>query len=165
MQLKTALAGVLRALRLHRRLRYENLSDASAKSKISALERGETSITLEKFESLAESLQIDPVALMVLCMSARHGVPGSSLLDSAKKHIREFEAEGGLEVLAEQFVGKELVQRGRGKPTDPDKLEAVHELRDKGMTQAEIARELGFSATVVNRMWKRLLDQDSQNGK
>jgi transcriptional regulator with XRE-family HTH domain len=161
MQLKTALAGVLRALRLHRRLRYESLSDASGRSKISALERGETSITLEKFESLAESLQIDPVALMVLCMSARHDVPYSTLIDSAKKHLREFEAGGGVEVLAEQFVGKELVQRGRGKPTDPDKLEAVRDLKAKGMIQAQIARELGISPAVVNRFWKRLLDENA----
>ncbi|WP_422394283.1 helix-turn-helix domain-containing protein [Pseudomonas poae] len=69
MQLRIALAGAIRALRLQRQLRHEDLSDASAKSKLSALERGETSITLEKFESLAEGLRIDPLALLALCMS------------------------------------------------------------------------------------------------
>ncbi|WP_062382960.1 transcriptional regulator [Pseudomonas abietaniphila] len=162
MQLKTALAGVLRALRLHRRLRYESLSDASGRSKISALERGETSITLEKFESLAEALQIDPVALMALCMSARHDIPYSSLIDSARRNLHQLEAEGGLELLAEQFVSNDLVQRGRGKPTDPDKLEAVRDKRAQGMSQAEIARALGFSPTVVNRLWKRLQEEEKE---
>lgn len=162
MQLKTALAGVLRALRLHRRLRYESLSDASGRSKISALERGETSITLEKFESLAEGLQIDPVALMALCMSARHNIPYSSLIDSASSNLHQLEAEGGLELLVEQFAGNDLVQRGRGKPTDPDKLEAVRDKRAQGMSQAEIARALGFSPTVVNRLWKRLQEEEKE---
>lgn len=156
MHLTTALAGVLRAIRLQRGLRYESLSDASAKSKISALERGETSITLEKFESLAGALQIDPLALMALCMSTRHGVPYSSLIETAHDQLQDFAVNGGLEVLAEQYVGKELVQRGRGKPTNPDKLGAVRELKARGMTQAQIARELGYSPTVVNRLWKRL---------
>ena len=88
MQLRIALAGTLRALRLNRRFRYEQLSDASVKSKISALERGEAGITLEKFESLAEALEIDPLALFALCMSARRGTPYPSLLESARENLR-----------------------------------------------------------------------------
>lgn len=160
MHLKTALAGALRALRLNRRLRYEKLSDASARSKISALERGETSITLEKFESLAVALEIDPLALMALCMSARLGTPYPSLLEKAHEQLRAFELDGGIDLLAEQFADGALIQRTRGKPQKTENLDAVRKLKAEGMTQAQIAKELGFSPSVVNRHWKRILGQE-----
>jgi transcriptional regulator with XRE-family HTH domain len=161
MQLKIALAGALRALRLSRRLRYEQLSDASAKSKVSALERGETSITLEKFESLAQALEIDPLALLALCMSARLDTPYSSLLENAREQLRAFEAEGGMELLAEQFADDVLVQRSRGKPVNTDDLNAVRKLKAAGLTQARIAGALGLSPTTVNRHWKRIIEESS----
>ena len=160
MHLKTALAGALRALRLNRRLRYEKLSDASARSKISALERGETSITLEKFESLAVALEIEPLALMALCMSARLGMPYPSLLEKAHEQLRAFELDGGIDLLAEQFADGALIRRTRGKPQKTENLNAVRKLKAEGMTQAQIAKELGFSPSVVNRHWKRILGQE-----
>lgn len=161
MHLKIALAGTLRALRLNRRVRYEQLSDASAKSKISALERGETSITLEKFESLAVALDIDPLALMALCMSARLDTPYPTLIEQARAQLKAFEAEGGLELLADQFAEGELVQRTRGKPVNTDNLNAVRKLKAEGMTQAQIVQELGISPTIVNRHWKRIVDEEA----
>lgn len=159
MQLKIALAGALRALRLNRRFRYEQLSDASARSKISALERGETSITLEKFESLAAALEIDPLALLALCMSARLDTPYTSLIQNAHKQLRAFEADGGLELFADQFADGALVLRTRGKPADTETLEAVRTLKAAGMMQARIAEQLGLSPTTVNRHWKRIVDE------
>ncbi len=159
MQLRIALAGALRALRLKRRLRYEQLSDASVKSKISALERGEAGITLEKFESLAEALDIDPLALFALCMSARRDTPYPVLLESAHENLRAFEADGGMEVLAEQFVDGGLVKRSRGKPTNSDELDAVRKLKTSGMTQAQISKELALSPSTVSDYWKRILTE------
>lgn len=161
MHLKIALAGTLRALRLNRRIRYEQLSDASPKSKISALERGEISITLEKFEKFAEALDIDPVALMALCMSARLGTPYPTLLEHASLQLKAFEAEGGLKLLADQFADGALVQRTRGKPVNTDNLDAVRKLKAEGMTQAQISQELGLSATIVHRHWKRIVGEES----
>ncbi|QRI87869.1 helix-turn-helix domain-containing protein [Pseudomonas putida] len=163
MQLRIALAGTLRALRLNRRFRYEQLSDASVKSKISALERGEAGITLEKFESLAEALEIDPLALFALCMSARRGTPYPSLLESARENLRAFEAEGGMEVLADQFADGALVKRSRGKPTNTGDLDAVRKLKAKGMTQAQISKELGLSPSTVSDHWKRILLENPED--
>lgn len=163
MHLKIALAGALRALRLNRRFRYENLSDASGRSKISALERGETSITLDKFESLATALDIEPLALMALCMSARLGTPYSGLIEKAHEQLQAFEADGGIQLLGEQFFEGALIQRTRGKPQKTEDVEAVRKLKAAGMTQAQIAKELGFSPSVVNRHWKRIKDEDSQS--
>ncbi|WP_411959035.1 helix-turn-helix domain-containing protein [Pseudomonas sp. s4] len=160
MQLRIAIAGAIRALRLKRGLRYEHLYEASAKSKISALERGETSITLEKFEALSEALKIDSLALLALSMSAQQGIPYSSLINNAYEQLRAFEAEGGIELLAEQFANEELVQRPRGKPANTENLNAVRRLKEAGLSQARIADELGLSPTIVNRHWKRIASED-----
>ncbi|MNR25172.1 hypothetical protein D3C85_1423050 [compost metagenome] len=67
-----------------------------------------------------------------------------------------------MKLLAEQFADGALVQRTRGKPQKTENLNAVRKLKSTGMTQAQIAQELGFSPTAVNRYWKRILDQDSE---
>ena len=161
MQLRIALAGAIRALRLQRQLRHEDLSDASAKSKLSALERGETSITLEKFESLAEGLRIDPLALLALCLSKRLNTPYPALMETALKQLRAFEKEGGLRVLAEQLPDGEVAHRKPGKPQNRKGESVVRELKVAGMNQSQIARETGLALSTVHRYWKRIKATDS----
>lgn len=156
MQLRIALAGAIRALRLQRQLRHEDLSDASAKSKLSALERGETSITLEKFESLAEGLRIDPLALLALCMSKKLNTPYTALMETALKQLRAFEKEGGLGILAEQLPDGEVAHRNPGKPQNRQSESVVRELKAAGMNQSQIARETGLALSTVHRYWKRI---------
>lgn len=161
MQLRIALAGAIRALRLQRQLRHEDLSDASAKSKLSALERGETSITLEKFESLAEGLRIDPLALLALCMSKKLNTPYTALMETALKQLRAFEKEGGLEIVAEQLPDGEVAHRNPGKPQNRQSESVVRELKAAGMNQSQIARETGLALSTVHRYWKRINATDS----
>ncbi|MGM3216463.1 helix-turn-helix domain-containing protein [Pseudomonas sp. PhalM4] len=156
MQLKIALAGALRALRLQRKLRHEDLSDASVKSKLSALERGETSITLEKFESLAEALDIEPVALLAMCLSRRHGIPYPTLMETSMRQLQAFEDDGGMEVYDQQFDGDEVAYRKPGKPQNKRNEEVVRTLKAAGMNQSQISRETGLSLSTVHRYWKRL---------
>lgn len=82
-------------------------------------------------------------------------------MKNAQEQLRAFEAGGGMELLAEQFADGALVQRTRGKPQNPASLDAVRRLRATGMTQAQIAQELGLSPSLVNRHWKRILSEDS----
>lgn len=161
MQLRVALAGAIRALRLQRHLRHEDLSDASVKSKLSALERGETSITLDKFESLADALRIDPIALLALCLATRRNVPYPVLMDTALKQIQAFEKDGGLETLAEQIADGEVAYRKPGKPRNEESESVVRELKVSGMNQSQIARETGLALSTVHRYWKRIKEDDS----
>ncbi|PIB47419.1 Cro/Cl family transcriptional regulator [Pseudomonas sp. 2822-15] len=156
MQLRIALAGAIRALRLQRQLRHEDLSDTSAKSKLSALERGETSITLEKFESLAEGLRIDPLALLALCLAKRLNTPYPVLMETALKQLRAFEKEGGLGILADQLSDGDVAHRKPGKPQNRENESAVRELKAAGMNQSQIARETGLALSTVHRYWKRI---------
>ena len=100
---------------------------------------------------------------MALCMSARLDTPYQKLIEDTYEQLRLFEADGGMGLLSEQFSAGALVQRTRGKPVNNENLDAVQRLKSAGMTQAQIARELGLSATIVNRYWKRTLDQSSEN--
>ncbi|MFK3825929.1 helix-turn-helix domain-containing protein [Pseudomonas yamanorum] len=156
MQLRIALAGAIRALRKQRQLRHEDLSDASVKSKLSALERGETSITLEKFESLSEGLRISPLALLALCMSQQQNIPYPILMDAALNQLRAFEKEGGLGVLAEQLADGEIAHRKPGKPQNTGSESVVRTLKTAGMNQSQIARETGLALSTVHRYWKRI---------
>ncbi|PMX17789.1 MULTISPECIES: helix-turn-helix domain-containing protein [unclassified Pseudomonas] len=156
MQLRIALAGAIRALRMQRQLRHEDLSDASVKSKLSALERGETSITLEKFDSLAEALRIEPLALLAICMSTKLNTPYPVLLDAASKQLQAFEKQGGLEILAEQLAGGEVAYRKPGKPLNRNNEGVVRKLKAAGMNQSQIARETGLALSTVHRYWKRI---------
>ena len=165
MQLRIALAGAIRALRKQRQLRHEDLSDASVKSKLSALERGETSITLEKFESLSEGLRISPLALLALCMSQQLDTPYPLLIEAALKQLRVFEKEGGLGILAEQLTDGGVAHRKPGKPQNVGSESVVRELKIAGMNQSQIARETGLALSTVHRYWKRINAGNSDAGE
>lgn len=164
MQLKIALAGAIRALRQQRQLRHEDLSEASVKSKLSALERGETSITLEKFESLAEALEIEPLALFAMCLSVRRDVPYPSLIESATEQLRAFDQDGGMELLAQQFADGAVAYRKPGKPQNKGNEEKIRKLKLQGLGVTQISRETGLALSTVHRYWKRIEAEGDAEG-
>lgn len=68
-----------------------------------------------------------------------------------------------MEVLADQFADGALVKRSRGKPTNTGDLDAVRKLKAKGMTQAQISKELGLSPSTVSDHWKRILVENPED--
>lgn len=164
MHLKIAFAGALRALRLHRKLRHEDLSDASVKSKLSALERGETSITLEKFETLAHALKIEPVALLAICMSKRSGSAYPAIMEASLQQLQTLESEGALLLYDQQFCEDGVTDRKPGKPQNKGNEGLVRELKDAGMNQYQIAKKTGLSLSTIHRYWKRINDANNLGG-
>lgn len=156
MDLKTAFAGVLRALRLVRGARYADLSDATHRRKIAELENAQTSITLEQFDALAESLGLDAIALMALCVSEREGVvPQERILDSIAK-LTDFEAAGGMKLIREQFDATgSLVKRSRGRPLNTENEKAVLALKAEGASPQQAATRLELALTSVLEYWRK----------
>jgi len=72
----------------------------------------------------------------------------------ARDHLDAFQAEGGLELLRSHLVGKELLQRTRGKPRNMKNAEAVRELQTAGLSQAEVVAKLGLAKSTVHRYWR-----------
>lgn len=156
MDLRTAFAGVLRALRLVRGARYADVSDATHRRKVSALENAQTSITVEQFDELAQSLGLDPIAMLTLCIAQRQGEQPLTVIGRALTDVAAFEAEGGMKVLSEQFdADGNLIKRGRGKPLNADNERAVLALKAEGVTQQQAAAQLGLALTSVREYWRK----------
>lgn len=153
MSLKNSVAGVLRAIRAERGLKYGDLADVSAKNLTSNLERGLTNITIDKMAALACALDFEPVAFLTLCVAVQEGVSPESVLARAATQLENFEASGGHDLLGAQFMAGELVGRPRGKPVKQENAAAVRRLRDAGKTKTEVIRELGLAKSTVYRYW------------
>jgi transcriptional regulator with XRE-family HTH domain len=154
MSLKKEVAGAIRAIRTTRGLDYGDLAEVSVKANIGKLEQGNSSITLDKLIELSEALQFDSVALLAICMAVHKDEPYTLTLSRARDQLDAFQAEGGVELLRSQLIGKELLQRPRGKPRNMKNAEAVRELQAAGLSQAEVAEKLGLAKSTVHRYWQ-----------
>lgn len=156
MDLRTAFAGVLRALRLVRGARYADLSDATHRRKVAELENAQTSITLEQFDALAESLGLDAIALMALCVAQRDGIAAREQIQVSIGKLADFEAAGGMELIQEQFdAAGSLVKRSRGRPLNAENEKAVLGLKAEGLSPQQAATRLGLALTSVMEYWRK----------
>ncbi len=156
MDLRTAFGGVLRALRLVRGARYADLSDATHRRKVAELENAQTSITLEQFDALAESLGLDAISLMALCVAQREGVVARVRIGVSMAKLADFEAAGGMELIQEQFDDTgALVKRSRGRPLNTDNEKAVLALKAEGLSPQQAATRLGLALTSVMEYWRK----------
>ncbi len=88
MEIKNAFAKALKQIRLNKGLTQEDFSNVSSRTYISALERAIKSPTLDKIESLANVLKIEPLTLLTLTyMIKRNDVEADDLLQIINKEI------------------------------------------------------------------------------
>lgn len=156
MLLKDALAGTLRAIRAQRGLDYGDLAEASTKTYIGFLEQAKSNVTVEKLHELASALDIDVVVVIALAVSLEKNETPFATLERVLVQMRSFEAEGGLELLSEQFVDGALAKRPSGKPKQTKNVAAVCKLKAAGHTRAEVSRMLGLPPSTVARYWKEI---------
>lgn len=76
MELKEAFGATLRQARLQKGLTQEHFALVSSRTNVSLLERGGTSPTLEKLESLCSVLGVHPVTLVAACYMRKECSPG-----------------------------------------------------------------------------------------
>jgi transcriptional regulator with XRE-family HTH domain len=154
MSLKKEIGAAIRSVRTVRGADYGDLAEVSVKANINKLEQGVSSITLEKLVELSKALKFDSVALLAMCVAMQNEEHYSLSLKRAADQLDEFQAEGGMELFSSQLIGRELVQRPRGKPKKTKNEEAVRELRAAGFSQAEVVEKLGLSKSTVHRYWQ-----------
>ncbi|WP_448110853.1 helix-turn-helix domain-containing protein [Pseudomonas lini] len=154
MSLKKEIAATIRVVRSVRGLAYEDLAPVTARTNISALERGKINITVDKLIELSTPLKLDPVALLAISISMSNGESPEAALERARVELESFRAEGGLDLLAKQIVGKTLVQRSRGKPEGSKNAQAIKELKAAGFTRKDVMEKLGLSRSTVYGHWK-----------
>ncbi|MBV6824519.1 helix-turn-helix domain-containing protein [Pseudomonas sp. PD9R] len=154
MSLKKEIAATIRVVRSVRGLAYEDLASVTARTNVSALERGKINITVDKLIELAAPLKLDPVTLLAISISLSNGESPEAALERARGELESFRSEGGLDLLATQIVDDTLVQRSRGKPEGSKNAQAIQELKAAGFSRKDVMEKLGLSRSTVYGHWK-----------
>lgn len=152
---KPAFAAVLRALRLTRGLSQGALADALSAPRLSALESGKSTPSLDRLEALSDLLNISPTAVLALTQAIQSNEPASAILERARLDLIAFEQEGGMDHLSAQLDQGSLVKRSAGKHFDDARHRRVLQCKADGLTQKETATRLGLSTSTVHDLWKR----------
>ncbi|MEE5100131.1 helix-turn-helix domain-containing protein [Pseudomonas alliivorans] len=152
--MQNEIAAVVRALRDLQGSAQEELAEISSQANVSRLEQGKTQVSLVKLSKIALTLDFDLVALVALCQALQDGSSPIDVMTKASKDLESFIALGGLQGLKKHWdAGEGLIKRTRGKPSSPDRIRAVLELKASGMSKAEVSRALGLPEATVRRYW------------
>ena len=155
MSLKLALAAVLRTLRRQGRHSQESLNYGSSRTYMFRLEKGASTVTLDKLESICAGLGISPLTFLALTLSANSGDSTQMLLQKVQTELDEFEHFGGSELLRAEVAAGAAIERRPGKPVDPEKLQRVLQCKAEGMTQKLTSETLGIPKQTVHDLWRR----------
>lgn len=153
MSLKKEIAATIRVIRSVRGLAYEDLASVTARTNISALERGKINITVDKLIELSTPLKLDPVTLLAISISLSNGETPEAALERARVELDRFRSAGGLDLLATQIVDDTLVQRSRGKPEGSKNAQAIRELKEAGFSRKDVMEKLSLSRSTVYGHW------------
>lgn len=150
MSVRTAFAVALKLLRTKRGLTQDDLSKKVDQSHVSRIENEKTSPSLEAIFELARVLELSPVALLALVCGAQGSQSAGDVLKNAEKDLQDIE-------LLKASIPLKIEDAPHPRVTAAAKMrEEVQALKEKGFSQAEIARELGMAKTTVQRHWHRL---------
>ena len=155
LNVKEELAITLRTIRKLKGLGYEALAGTISQSNLSLLEQGKIQATLPTLVKVAETLGINLLTLMALCLAIRDKESPESELKKAQKELLCFIESGGLNIMEDQMQDGALKKRGRGTRANAQSVSAVINLRKQGKTHAEAARELGLPTSTVQRYWQK----------
>ncbi|PRA33708.1 helix-turn-helix domain-containing protein [Pseudomonas poae] len=153
MQLKDALAAVLRGARAHQGLDYEDLAGATHRTYVGKLEQARANATLEKLDEIADYLGLDLLTMVTLAIAAQGEELPSEALQRTALRVREFEMSGGWQLVEEQFNDGKLIKRSQGKPKQPLNAEYIRALKAQGLDRKTIAETLGIARTTVQKYW------------
>jgi transcriptional regulator with XRE-family HTH domain len=149
MSLRHSYAAVLRLLRTQKGLLQANLAGSLTQANISSLELAKNSATVDMSVQIAAALKVEPVTLLALAVASHE-----------KRTVREVLLASLAEV---ETLGLADVQL----PTEPQPLTtavvkearkkwlAVQDLKARGFSQSQAAKELGIPGSTLRRLWHR----------
>lgn len=145
--LRIAFASALRFMRRHSSVLQADFEGGVSQSHISRLERGESSVTLERLEEIAAHLNVHPLSLIALTWGASEQIPPAELLERVRQELES--VEGLLCPIAlddQPAVHPRIIEaeKVRGE---------VQRLKALGHTKAEISRLLGIAKSTAARHW------------
>ncbi|QHE99294.1 helix-turn-helix transcriptional regulator [Pseudomonas cannabina pv. alisalensis] len=145
--LRIAFASALQFMRRHSSVLQADFEGGVSQSHISRLERGESSVTLERLEEIAAHLNVHPLSLIALTWGASEQIPPAELLERVRQELES--VEGLLCPIAlddQPAVHPRIIEaeKVRGE---------VQRLKALGHTKAEISRLLGIAKSTAARHW------------
>lgn len=155
MPLMRPLAAVLRLVRVARGLSQEQFSGSVEARHIHNLENAKASATISTLETLAERLDIDPVALLAYASRLEKGTSADQYLAYLQTQMRKITDLGIEEHIEQHYRDGDVVTHSPGRRTDPAKVKAVLDAKAAGQSKREVAEALGIPRSTVNDIWNR----------
>lgn len=149
MSIQDGFAAALRFIRVKKGMTQKDVSTTVAPSHVSQLEAGKTSPTLKVSGELAQALGLSPCALLASADASDQQVSPRVVLTRA---IDQLEGLGLIDLVPPPSA------QGTESP-HPTSVRAtlihsrVQELKARGLTQMEVAGDLGIPRSTVQRHW------------
>lgn len=141
--------AALRWLRVKKGLNQKDLSGAVAASHVSQLEAGKTSPTVKVAGDLALALGLSPSALLAAAAASDLGATPRTVLLQAIDDLERLGVIDTVPPASAQGTDSPHPTSARAARTRTQ----VQELKARGLTQVEVARDLGIPRSTVQRHW------------
>ncbi|MNH10025.1 helix-turn-helix protein [compost metagenome] len=155
MPLIRPLAAVLRLVRVARGLSQERFSGSVEARHIHNLENAKASATIATLETLADRLDIDPVALLGYASQVEKGFTTSQYQAYLQSEMHKISELGIDQKIALHYRDGDVVTHSPGRRTDPAKVKAVLDAKAAGKSKKEVSEALGMARSTVNDIWNR----------
>jgi len=148
MSLSEAFAVVIRALRQKSGMSQDDLSLLD-RSYLSRVERGKGNVSIEMLLKISKMLDAEPTVLMLLTTSLLSEEAADVALERVSRKLETLKETGVIELISSG--GR---PRQHARPSNlaaSERLKLAPYLKQKGLSNSEIARELDVSKSTVQR--------------
>ncbi len=147
MSLRKSYAAVVQLLRTQKGLTQAKLAGSITQAHVSDLELGRSSATVDMSARLASALNVEPITLLALAIASHEK---RSVRETLVASLAEAEALG----LADALLPTEpKIVTPRRELEAKRRWLAVQELKTKGLSQSDAARQLGLPESTLRRLW------------
>lgn len=149
MSLRKSYAAVVQLLRARKGLSQGDLSGSITQTHVSTLELGRSSATVDMTAQLAAALKVEPITLLALAVASHEN---RSVREALLASLAEAEALGLADV---QLPTEPQSLTPAGVIEAQKKWVAVQDLKARGFSQSQAAKELGLPESTLRRLWHR----------
>lgn len=151
MSLRKSYAAVVQLLRTQKGLSQADLSGSVTQTHVSELEQGKSSATVDTTSRLALALNVEPITLLALTVASHEK---RSIREVLLASLAEAEALG----LADALLPTEpKIVTPRRELEAKRRWFAVQELKQRGFSQSQAAKELGLPESTLRRLWHQII--------
>jgi len=151
MSLRKSYAAVVQLLRTRKGLSQAKLAGSFTQAHVSELELGRSSATIEMSARLASALKVEPITLLALAAASHEKCTVREALLGALAEAEGLGLADALLPSEPQALAAPNVVEARKKWL------AVQELKERGFSQSQAAKELGLPESTLRRLWHQTI--------